>query len=82
MDEENENKFEFLKLAKLRADKGLNKTDLANRAKVSVTTIREAEKRHGKKKETLMKIFNALNQPDLYNGSLVADDLIVPKSDS
>ncbi len=77
-----ENKFEFRKLPKLRADKGLNKTELASRARVSVTTIREAEKRHGKKQETLMKIFNALNEPDLYNGTLVASDYVVSKSEA
>lgn len=73
-------KYEFLKLSRLRTDKGLSKTDLAARASVSVTTVREAEKRKGKKKETHMKIFNALNASDLYDGGLNADDHIKEKS--
>lgn len=73
-------KFEFLNLSKLRTNKGLSKTDLANRAKVSVTTVREAEKRKGKKEETLRKIFNALNATDLYDGSLKASEYIKSKA--
>lgn len=72
-------KHVFLKLSRLRSDKGLTKTDLANRSGVSVTTIRDAEDRKAKKRETLRKIFNALNEPDLYDGTLVADEHIVEK---
>jgi transcriptional regulator with XRE-family HTH domain len=73
-------KYEFLKLSKLRTDKGLSKTELAARSKVSVTTVREAEKRNGKKQETLMKIFNALNADDLYNNALKASEYIKAKA--
>lgn len=72
-------KFEFIKLGKLRADKGLSKSDLSKRAGVAVNTITTAEKRKGNRRETLMKIFNSLNEVDLYNGALNADEFIKRK---
>ena len=54
--------YEFLKLQKLRADRGISKTELARLSGVAVNTVSSAEKRIGKRYETLMKIFNALNE--------------------
>jgi transcriptional regulator with XRE-family HTH domain len=74
-----EPKYEFLQLSKLRADKGLTKVELAKKANVSASTLRDAEKRKAKKRETQMKILNALNASDLYDGALDADEYIKEK---
>lgn len=72
--------YVFLKLPKLRADKGLRKSELARLANVAVNTLNTAEKRLGNKLETLMRIFNVLNGSDYYDGALSSDELIVLKS--
>ncbi len=74
------NSFEFLKLTKLRADKGISKTKLASEAGVTVNTISAAEKRIGNRYETLMKIFNILNGDRYYAGILNQDDLVIRKA--
>jgi transcriptional regulator with XRE-family HTH domain len=68
--------YEFLRLSSLRADKGLSKAELARLANVAPNTLSSAEKRVGKKYETLMKIFNVLNSKLYYAGTLIQNDLI------
>jgi len=75
-------KYEFLKLTNLRTAKGLNKTQLSQSSDVSITVIRQAEKRVGHRQETLMKIYNALNHPDYYNGTLTPVDKYIRKKSS
>ena len=72
-------KYEFLKLSSLRVAKGLTKTRLSELSKVSITTIRAAEKRVGHKEETLMKVYNVLNGPKYHNGTLTPVDSYVRK---
>ncbi|MEM6275359.1 MAG: helix-turn-helix transcriptional regulator [Pseudomonadota bacterium] len=71
--------YVFLKLQKLRADKGLRKSELARLSNVAVNTLNAAEKRVGNKLETLMRIFNVLNSTGYYDGTLSPDELIIPK---
>jgi transcriptional regulator with XRE-family HTH domain len=68
--------YEFVGLSRLRADKGISKSELARLADVAPNTLSSAEKRVGKKYETLMKIYNVLNSSQYYNGSLEHADCI------
>lgn len=72
--------YEFLKLTNLRATKGLRKSELARKAGVSPNTLNSVESRKGNKLETVMKVFNALNDADCYDGTLNSDELIRKKS--
>lgn len=65
------NKYKFIGLTGLRASKGLTKRELASESEVSETTLRDAERRLGHRQETVMKIYNALNSPKYYDGTLI-----------